>query len=155
MSKVFGIDPIQHTFLAASYHQVSSGNQDGSGRVQVIVILIQLKVVGGRKPVQQMHVRIELDKALAELGSAVPTTISGDQVDVALVIHGRRLTRLPDACFRSARRSIEDGNLLQRRFVVAEQESVIGVLVTMRSVAYQDIAPGKNKGRALVLRQWV
>src|ERR1035438_3975822 len=144
MSKVFRIDPVEHALFAAADHQVRSGNQDGAGSVQVIVILIQLKVVGGRKPVEQVHLRIQFDKALAELRSAVPTAVSSNEVDVALVIHGRRLTGLPDACFLSARRSIEDTNLLQRCFVVAEQESVIGVLVAMRSVTMKTLPPERT-----------
>src|ERR1035441_11105978 len=103
MSKVFRIDPVEHALFAAADHQVRSGNQDGAGSVQVIVIIIQLKVVGGRKPVEQVHLRIQFDKALAELRSAVPTAVSSNEVDVALVIHGRRLTGLD-------RKSVVEGN---------------------------------------------
>ena len=120
MAEAFRIDRVQHAFLAASYNQVRAWNQDSSRGVQVIVILIQLKVIGGSKPVQQMHVRIEFDKALAELRGAVPTAVSGDEVNVALTIHGRRLAGLPDARFRSAGGSIEDANLLQRSIVVTQ-----------------------------------
>src|SRR6202789_3984017 len=155
MTKVVCIDPIEHAFLAAPDDQMFSGNQDGSRGVQVIIVFIQLKVVGGRKPVQQMQVRIEFDKALAELRRAVPTAVSGDEVDVALFVHRGRLTGLPDTGFLAAGRSIEDANLFEGGVVVTEQEAVIGVLVAMRGIAYENIAPGKDERRALVLHQRV
>ena len=62
---------------------------------------------------------IELDEALAELRCAIPAAVSGDEIDVSLVIDSRRLTGLPDAGFPSAWRSVENADLLQRSSVVA------------------------------------
>lgn len=70
-------------------------------------------MVGGRKPIHKMHVGVELNKALAELGCAVPTTVSCNEIDIPFVIDGRRLARLPDTCFFSSGRSIEEANLLE------------------------------------------
>ena len=60
-----------------------------------------------------MHVGVELNKALAELGCAVPTTVFGNEMDISSVIDSGRLTRLPDTCLFSAGRGIEDANLLE------------------------------------------
>ena len=112
-------------------------------------------MVGRREPVQHMHVGVKSDKALAELRRAVPTAVSSDEVDVALVIDRRRLTRLPNACFLPSGRSVKDANLLQRGSVVSQQKSVIRILIAVRCIAYKNIASGKDKRRTLVLHQRV
>src|ERR1700721_1234916 len=110
-------------------------------------------MIGGCKPVDQMHVWIEFDKALAELRCAVPAPVSGDEIDVPFVIDGGRLTGLPNARFLSAWRCIEDADLLQRSCVVAQQESMIGTIVTVRRIANEHIPSGEEEPRALVLPQ--
>src|ERR1035438_4668657 len=119
MAEVIGIDDVEHTLFAAANYQVRSGNQDSSRRVQVIVVLVQLKMISRCKPVDQMHPRVEFYKALAELSCAVPTSVPGDEIDVALVIDRGRLTGLPDARFLSAGRGVEDADLFQPSSLVA------------------------------------
>src|ERR1700721_1145494 len=84
MAKVLGVDNIEHALFSAADHQVRSGNQDSSRGVEIVVGLVQFKMVGRCEPVQQTQVRIELDEALAELWSAVPAAVSGDEINVPL-----------------------------------------------------------------------
>src|ERR1700678_3498028 len=78
MAKVLGVDNIEYALFSAANHQVRSGNQDSSRGVEIVVGLVQFKMVGRCEPVQQTQVRIELDEALAELCSAVPAAVSED-----------------------------------------------------------------------------
>src|SRR5271156_4533962 len=129
MSEMIGIDQVEHTFFAAACHEVLSWNQGSSRRIEVIVLLVQLKMVGRSEPVEHLHPGIEFDEAFTELSCTVPTAIPRRKIDVALTVHCGSLSRLPNARALSTRRCIEYSNLLQGGRVVSQQKPVIRPLI--------------------------
>src|ERR1035438_270984 len=91
------IEQVHCSLFAAAEDQVRSGNEGCAGGVEVHIRAVQLEVVGGREPVEQLEVGRELEKTLAEVVHTVPASIAGNDVDVALGVHRRSLTGLPDA----------------------------------------------------------
>src|ERR1700677_2738319 len=57
------IEHIENALFASTHYQVRSRNQRCPRRVQVVVRLVQGKMVRRREPVQQLQLRSELQKA--------------------------------------------------------------------------------------------
>src|SRR5271168_5412175 len=113
MSDMVDIDQVEHTLFASACHQVLSWNQGSSRGIEVIVLLVQLKMVGRSKPVEHLHPGIELYEAFTELSCPIPTAIPRHKIDVALTVHCGSLPRLPNARALSTRRCIEYSHLLK------------------------------------------
>lgn len=91
---------------------MGAGDQQGTGGIEVDVLSVEIFVVGGREPVEQMQVRVELDKTFAEIGLSIPASISGDKINISVRVSGRSLTGLPDTGGVAGRRRIENAGLL-------------------------------------------
>src|SRR5277367_101616 len=146
VAHVMGIYNVKHALLSSIHDQARSGNQNGAGSIEICIDGVQMRMIRGRKPIQHFEVGVELEKAFAEIRTAIPASVAGDKVDVSLRIDSRSLAKLPDACRLPFRRSIEHSGLLKRPGVIADQEAVIRLFVTMRRVA--NVSPSAGEKQA-------
>ena len=146
---------IEDAFLAAAEDDIRVGEEGGAGGVEVVVFAVELFVVGGCEPVEEVELGVELEEGLAEVVGAVPGAVAGDHVEVAGGVDGGGLAGVPDAGGFAGGRGVECGGLAEGGGAVGEEEAVVGELVAVGGVADVDGVVGEREGGALVLHEGV
>jgi hypothetical protein len=155
VAEVGGVEGIEDAFFATADDAVGVGDEGCAGGVEVVVVFVELEVVGGGEPVEEVEVGVELEEGLAEVGDAVPGAVAGDDVDVAGGVDGGGLAGVPDAGAGAGGRGVEDGGLVEGGGVVGEEEAMVRLFVAVGGVADVDGAVGEREGGALVLHEGV
>ncbi len=94
---------------------------------------------------------IEFEDGVAVVAAGDELAVAGGEIDVAVVVRGRRGVGLPDAAFARVGRRVEYGRLFQRALVVGHHKTVIGLHITRGAPRHDDLVVGEQKAGAGVL----
>src|SRR5262249_18029874 len=134
MAHALRIDQSEQTILPANDQQVCARQQERTAGPQIGIDAVERQLIPGREPVadanpsgrQLEHGVTIVAPAVIEVERTVPCA----QIDVASIAR-QSAAGLPYCSLNRIRGGVEDGNLLQRRRVVAQNPSMVSAPVPL------------------------